>query len=88
MFHKSKSLPDDFKKNVDKILTTLSEATKRDRQSSGNKVIMTSSVGMKRKRDDEGEACGDTGPTSDTTDYFFAKFLTSPDLLDLQVCSA
>ncbi len=49
---------------------------------------MTSSVGMKRKRDDEGEACGDTGPTSDTTDYFFAKFLTSPDLLDLQVCSA
>ena len=34
---------------------------------------------LKRKRDEE------TGEVVE--EYFFAKFLTSPDLLDLEVCS-
>ncbi|KAF8344075.1 THO complex subunit 1 transcription elongation factor-domain-containing protein, partial [Cantharellus anzutake] len=85
IFHKTKCLPDDLKRNVDKVLAALGEATKRDRQSSGNKSLVAVSAGVKRKREDEGEPFGESGTTSSTTDYFFAKFLTRPDLLDLQI---
>jgi len=37
------------------------------------------SVSLKRKREP------DTEESSTATEYFFAKFLTSPDLLDLEV---
>ena len=38
---------------------------------------------LKRKRESEPAAAG---PATAGKDYFFAKFLTSPDLLDLEVC--
>ena len=37
---------------------------------------------LKRKRESEPAA----EPSTAGKDYFFAKFLTSPDLLDLEVC--
>jgi hypothetical protein len=37
------------------------------------------SVSLKRKREPDAEE------SSTVTEYFFAKFLTSPDLLDLEV---
>jgi hypothetical protein len=61
-----------FKQNVDKVLPVIKEATAKERAMMGSKSLGTT----KRKREDE--------PTQKS--YFFAKFLTSPDLLELEVC--
>ena len=86
-----------FKANVNRVLPVLSEATRKDRQRSGNKgtAAATALSGAKRKRDPD--SGGDGVNTNATTgsleseankkDYFFAKFLTNSDLLDLEVCS-
>lgn len=57
------------------MLPVLKEANAKERLMTGSKAV----AGTKRKRDPETPA--------DTVgkDYFFAKFLTSPDLLDLEV---
>jgi hypothetical protein len=86
-----------FRTNVSKILPVLSEATKKDRQSSTSKGATPAALaGVKRKRDAEIEGGAAEAPANRTTlvkhqsnkkDYFFAKFLTNFDLLELEVCS-
>ena len=81
-----------FKESVNKVLPFLKEATAKERAMMGNKsatgnnnfMPSTSqtvvSVGSKRKRD-----AAEVDGSSSLKSYFFAKFLTSPDLLDLEV---
>ncbi|KAJ7597722.1 THO complex subunit 1 transcription elongation factor-domain-containing protein [Mycena floridula] len=65
----------EFKDSVTKILPVLKEAAAKERALTGNK---STSAGIKRKREaDE--------PEAGVTEYFFPKFLTSPDLLDLEL---
>ncbi|GJJ11787.1 hypothetical protein Clacol_006025 [Clathrus columnatus] len=74
----SRALPfESFRKAVDTVLPVISEATKKERAMMGSKVI---GAGLKRKRDDNS-----TSSTGSGADYFFAKFLTSPELLDLEI---
>lgn len=84
-----------FRANVSKIIPVLSEATKRDRMSSTSKGATPppATAGAKRKRDAEtdgvnAETPGSTAPIkveASRKDYFFAKFLTNFDLLELEV---
>ena len=86
-----------FRANVSKILPVLNEATKRDRQSSTSKSATPAALaGAKRKRDAETESGAVEvppsrpaleKPESSKKDYFFAKFLTNFDLLELEVCA-
>ena len=85
-----------FKESVNKVLPFIKEATAKERAMMGNKSAsgngnnnfapLTSQTvvmaGSKRKRDGA-EAVEES---SSLKSYFFAKFLTSPDLLDLEVC--
>ena len=83
-----------FRSNVSKIVLTLSEATKRDRLSSMSKSATPppATAGTKRKRDAEADGANPETSSSvappkaeSTKDYFFAKFLTNYDLLELEV---
>lgn len=56
----------------------LKEATTKERLMMGSKVVANT---LKRKRDATPTPSVGTGDSK----YFFAKFLTSPDLLDLEV---
>ena len=82
-----------FKESVNKVLPFIKEATAKERAMMGNKsgwgmhnglaplssqTLVT--AGSKRKRD-VAEGVDESAMKS----YFFAKFLTSPDLLDLEV---
>ena len=83
-----------FKESVNKVLPFIKEATAKERAMMGNKsasgnnnITPLSSqtvvaVGSKRRRD----AAEAVDESSSLKSYFFAKFLTSPDLLDLEVC--
>ncbi len=62
---------------MDKILPVIKEATAKERAMMGSRAGPSSST-LKRKREPEVEE-------TSSGDYFFAKFLTSPDLLDLEV---
>ena len=59
------------------VIPVIKEATVKERAMMGSKAV----VGTKRKRE--------TTPSNSADDsmrnYFFAKFLTSPELLDLEV---
>ena len=78
---------------MNKVLPFIKEATAKERAMMGNKSVLGNNnfapsssqtpvaAGSKRKRD-AAEAVEDSSSKS----YFFAKFLTSPDLLDLEVC--
>ncbi|CCL98899.1 uncharacterized protein FIBRA_00906 [Fibroporia radiculosa] len=70
-----------FKEAVNKILPVIKEATTKDRALMGSKSLVGNAGGpsLKRKRDSEG-AEDNTGK-----EYFFAKYLTSPELLDLEI---
>lgn len=68
----------DFKESVNKILPVIKEATAKERAMMGSKAT-TGLSSLKRKR--ESEEVEETG----VTEYFFAKFLTSPELLELEV---
>ncbi len=71
-----------FKEAVNKVLPVIKEATAKDRALMGSKSngIPTAPAGpLKRKRD----AGAAEGPAK--SEYFFAKYLTSPELLDLEV---
>lgn len=62
---------------MNKVLPVIKEATAKERAMMGSRGS-AGAGSLKRKR--EPDAADET-----TTDYFFAKFLTSPDLLDLEV---
>ncbi|KAF8511906.1 THO complex subunit 1 transcription elongation factor-domain-containing protein [Hysterangium stoloniferum] len=67
---------DEFKDAVNTVLPVISEATKKERAMMGSKSV---SGALKRKRDME------VGDDASSRDYVFAKFLTSPELLDLEI---
>ena len=67
-----------FKRSVDYVTPAIKEATVRERAMMGSKSI---SGNLKRRRDTTPTANIDEG----NKDYFFAKYLTSPELLDLEV---
>jgi hypothetical protein len=73
----------EFRAAVERVLPVLKEATAKERAMSGSRGTHASasapapSAALKRKRVPEGA----DGPS----DYFFAKFLTSPELLELEV---
>lgn len=78
MFAESYTLPK-FEEAVNRVLPVIKEATAKERALMGSKAV--SGASLKRKR--EAELAPD--PNSNNQDYFFAKYLTSPDLLDLEV---
>jgi len=81
-----------FKESVNKVLPFIKEATAKERAMMGNKSAWGNHnslgplgsqnlvAGSKRKRDAV-EGVDESAMKS----YFFAKFLTSPDLLELEV---
>lgn len=66
----------DFKESVTKVLPVIKEATAKERAMMGSRAGANGGT-IKRKRE--------PGEESNFNEYFFAKFLTSPDLLDLEV---
>jgi hypothetical protein len=74
----------EFQDAVNKVLPVIKEATVKERALTGSRTVMTGAAAansFKRKRETEGAAEQTSGK-----EYFFAKLLTSPDLLDLEVC--
>ncbi|KAG1719450.1 THO complex subunit 1 transcription elongation factor-domain-containing protein [Suillus lakei] len=69
----------EFKDAVDKVLPVIKEATTKERAMMGNRGASGASSSLKRKREPE------LGEASNNSEYFFAKFLTSPDLLNLEI---
>lgn len=70
----------EFKDAVNKVFPVIKEATAKERAMMGSRSTGSGSTGsLKRKR--EPEIAGERN----SSEYFFAKFLTSPDLLDLEV---
>ncbi|KAA1471600.1 UDP-glucose 4-epimerase [Dentipellis sp. KUC8613] len=79
LFANAAALPE-FKEAVNKVLPVIKEATAKERAMMGSRSGASVSNHLKRKREAE--------PGEDETgnkDYFFAKFLTSPDLLELEI---
>lgn len=70
---------DNFKQAVEKVLPVIKEATTKERAMMGNRASACHSAPLKRTREVQ------PGEETNTSDYFFAKFLTSPDLLNLEV---
>ena len=68
-----------FKESVSKVLPVIKEATAKERALMGSKANNGGSSSLKRKRDVE------INFEPQGQEYFFAKYLTSPDLLDLEV---
>jgi len=68
-----------FKEAVNKVLPLIKEATAKDRAMMGSRTSAAGATSLKRKREPDTEE-------TQVTEYFFAKFLTSPDLIDLEVC--
>jgi hypothetical protein len=81
-----------FKDNVAHVLPVISEASSRDRLMMGSKAGANASAAAaaaasrKRKRGEDAGAAAPVPPApAPGQDYFFAKFLTSPELLELEV---
>ncbi|KAI9455734.1 THO complex subunit 1 transcription elongation factor-domain-containing protein [Boletus coccyginus] len=70
---------ENFKQAVEKVLPVIKEATTKERAMMGNRALANQPAPSKRKRDVE------PGEETNTSDYFFAKFLTNPDLLSLEI---
>ncbi|KZT08810.1 UDP-glucose 4-epimerase [Laetiporus sulphureus 93-53] len=68
-----------FKGAVDKVLPVIKEANAKERALMGSKAGAHTTGSLKRKR--EPEVMEDNAGK----DYFFAKYLTSPELLDLEI---
>ena len=62
-------------------MPVIKEATAKERAMMGSRGVAGTGASLKRKRDPDSEE-------SNSNEYFFAKFLTSPDLLDLEVSSS
>ncbi|KAJ3718535.1 THO complex subunit 1 transcription elongation factor-domain-containing protein [Lentinula raphanica] len=77
-----------FQDAVDKVLPVIKEATVRERamMGVGRSASTMGSATLKRKRSQDEEMTTEK-PNGKTAEYFFAKFLTSPELLDLEVSS-
>lgn len=69
-----------FREAVNKVMPVIKEATAKERALMGSKTLLAG-TGASHKRKREPEVI----PDSAGKDYFFAKYLTSPDLLDLEV---
>jgi hypothetical protein len=67
----------EFKDAVEKVLPVIKEATAKERAMMGSRAGVGAGS-LKRKREPDVEE-------SNINEYFFAKFLTSPDLTDLEV---
>ncbi|TFK41974.1 THO complex subunit 1 transcription elongation factor-domain-containing protein [Crucibulum laeve] len=76
LFSSKETFPE-FREAVNKVIPVVKEATAKERAMMGSRTG-TGTVSLKRKRDADDEE-------SNTNEYFFAKFLTSPDLLDLEI---
>jgi hypothetical protein len=72
----------EFQEAVNKVLPVIKEATVKERALTGSRVMTGAATANSFKRKRETEAT----EQSFGKEYFFAKFLTSPDLLDLEVC--
>jgi THO complex subunit 1 len=59
-------------------MPVIKEATAKERAMMGSRNLTGTAASLKRKREPEAEE-------TNLNEYFFAKFLTSPDLLDLEV---
>ncbi|RDB19505.1 THO complex subunit 1 [Hypsizygus marmoreus] len=66
-----------FKESVNKVLPVIKEATAKERLMMGSRSN-AGAASLKRKREPDAEEVA-------VNEYFFAKFLTSPDLVDLEV---
>ena len=73
----SKASFEEFKEAVNKVIPFIKEATAKERAMMGSRSSAGAAATLKRKREPEEE--------TNSNEYFFAKFLTSPDLLDLEV---
>ncbi|KAI0352233.1 UDP-glucose 4-epimerase [Trametes cingulata] len=71
-----------FKEAVNKVLPVIKEATAKERAMMGNKSHHgPGAASSPRKRKREPEAADSPG----SSEYYFAKYLTSPELLDLEI---
>ncbi|KAG5641182.1 hypothetical protein DXG03_005844 [Asterophora parasitica] len=68
-----------FKDAVNRVLPTIKEATAKERAMMGSRTGSAGAASLKRKRE------LNDGDENNSTEYFFAKFLTSPDLTDLEI---
>ncbi|KAF8913231.1 THO complex subunit 1 transcription elongation factor-domain-containing protein [Gymnopilus junonius] len=75
LFSKEGTFPS-FKEAVSKVMPVIKEATAKERAMMGSRGGVGSAINLKRKREPE---------ENNSNEYFFAKFLTSPDLLDLEI---
>lgn len=73
----NKATFEEFKEAVNKVMPFIKEATAKERAMMGSRGSAGAAATLKRKREPEEE--------TNSNEYFFAKFLTSPDLLDLEV---
>ena len=81
IFASKASFFEEFKEAVNKVLPFIKEATAKERAMMGSRSSAAGAAAtLKRKREPEEE--------TNSNEYFFAKFLTSPDLLDLEVIFA
>lgn len=64
---------------MNKVLPVIREATAKERALMGSKANLSGSTSLKRKREPE------LNIEPQAQQYFFAKYLTSPELLDLEV---
>ncbi|KDR85576.1 hypothetical protein GALMADRAFT_218672 [Galerina marginata CBS 339.88] len=76
LFAKKETFPA-FKDAVNRVMPVIKEATAKERAMMGSRGGAGSFHNLKRKREPDEE--------SNSNEYFFAKFLTSPDLLDLEI---
>jgi hypothetical protein len=67
----------EFSDAVNKVLPVIKEATAKERAMMGSRAG-GGAASLKRKREPDSEE-------TTVNEYFFAKFLTSPDLIDLEV---
>ena len=67
-----------FRSAVNAVMPVIKEATIKERAMMGSKAVVGS---LKRKRETT-----PTGTDDANRNYLFARFLTSPELLDLEVC--
>ncbi|KAJ3749878.1 THO complex subunit 1 transcription elongation factor-domain-containing protein [Lentinula detonsa] len=75
-----------FQDAVDKVLPVIKEATAKERamMGAGRSATTMSPATLKRKRGHDEETITEK-PNGKPAEYFFAKFLTSPELLDLEL---
>ncbi|KAF5323330.1 hypothetical protein D9611_005535 [Ephemerocybe angulata] len=69
---------EEFKQSVGKVIPVIKEATAKERAMMGSRNNTGTAASLKRKLEPDIEE-------ANINDYFFSKFLTSPELLDLEI---